>query len=243
MKKIVLLFALVFSLSLSVSAEEYHWFYKPTDDARPTMPPIGVADPGEHALLIGKDEKRVYLTFDAGYVNENVLKITEVLEKENVPAAFFILKQVVQEEPELLARWKKAGFLVCNHTLTHVNCTRVSKEKLTEELQGLERLYSEKTGKALDRFFRPPEGAYNQSVIDTAAELGYKTVFWSAAYADWDNDSQMPPDKALDLMLRRTHNGALVLLHPTSATNAAILQDYIRALKTAGYTFGSLEEI
>lgn len=244
MKKILLsVFVALFSVFGVAAGEEYHWFYMPKADARPIMPPEGVTDPGESALMIGPDEKRVYLTFDAGYVNENVRTITQVLKEEEVPAAFFILKQVVNENADLIEEWDAAGFLVCNHTLTHVNCARVSETRLKEELLGMEELYREKTGKEMAKFFRPPEGSYNASVIETAASLGYKTVFWSAAYADWDNNAQMAPSEALKLLLRRTHNGALVLLHPTSNTNAAILRDYIRTLKAAGYTFGSLEEL
>ena len=229
MKKVLLSIFVALFLICPVSAgEEHHWFYMPKADARPIMPPEGVSDPGEDALMIGPDEKRVYLTFDAGYVNENVKTITRVLTEEDVPAAFFILKQVVNENADLIGEWTDAGFLVCNHTLTHVNCARVSDERLKEELLSMEELYREKTGKEMAKFFRPPEGAYNASVISTAASLGYKTVFWSAAYADWDNNAQMAPSEALKLLLRRTHNGALVLLHPTSSTNAAILRDYIR---------------
>ncbi|MBR6530310.1 MAG: polysaccharide deacetylase family protein [Clostridia bacterium] len=225
------------------AAEEYHWFFKPVKDARPTMPPDGVKDPGENALMIGPDAKRVYLTFDAGFINDNVRTITQILKEEEVPAAFFILKQVVNENADLIEEWREAGFLVCNHTFTHKNCARLSEEEMKRELLSLEELYREKTGGELAKFFRPPEGSYNQKVIDTAASLGYRTVFWSCAYADWDNDRQMAKADALKLLLSRTHNGALVLLHPTGNTNAAILRDYIRALKTAGYTFGSLEEL
>lgn len=243
MKRVFLcLICVAFCIS-SVSAQELNWFFKPVEDSRPVMPPDGVEDPGKDAIMIGPDEKCVYLTFDAGYVNENVEEITRILIEEEVPAAFFILKQVVRENGELLKTWQEAGFLVCNHTLTHINCARATKEKMNEEILGLEALYRETTGQEMAKFFRPPEGAYNASVIESAAALGYRTVFWSAAYADWDNEKQMAPRSALELLLKRTHSGAVVLLHPTSATNAAILRDYIRALKTAGYRFGSLEEL
>jgi peptidoglycan-N-acetylmuramic acid deacetylase len=76
-----------------------------------------------------------------------------------------------------------------------------------------------------------------------AKESGYKTVFWSLAYADWDNSRQMSPDKALEKILSNVHNGAVILLHPTSKTNADILGDLIKELKTLGYGFGSLDEL
>ena len=76
-----------------------------------------------------------------------------------------------------------------------------------------------------------------------AKELGYITVFWSFAYADWDNGAQPEPEAAKRKILENMHNGAILLLHPTSATNAAILQDVIRELKAEGYRFGTLDEL
>ena len=76
-----------------------------------------------------------------------------------------------------------------------------------------------------------------------ADELGYKTIFWSFAYADWDNNQQMSRERAIAKILDNMHNGAVILLHPTSATNAAILGDVIQALKAQGYRFGTLDEL
>ena len=76
-----------------------------------------------------------------------------------------------------------------------------------------------------------------------AKDLGYKTVFWSFAYADWDNNRQMSEDKALEKILAHTHNGEIMLLHPTSSTNAAIMDKLIKTLKAQGYRFGSLDEL
>ena len=245
MKKLFVFLLTVCLLTSAVQARGgSNWYFLPTkDSSRPSLPPHDIEAPGEGAILLGPDERRVYLTFDAGYVNENVLRITEVLEREQVPATFFILRQVVKENSDLIARWKQAGMLVGNHTLTHANCARLTREELKREMTSLADLYRETTGIEMDKFFRPPEGSYTRETVETALSLGYRTVFWSVAYADWDNDRQKDPSSALSLVLSRTHNGAVVLLHPTSATNAAILEDYIKTLKSEGYTFGSLEEL
>ena len=76
-----------------------------------------------------------------------------------------------------------------------------------------------------------------------AKELGYRTVFWSLAYVDWNNDSQPTEEEAFSRLLPRTHNGAVVLLHSTSATNARILDGLLSKWKEAGYRFGTLEEL
>lgn len=76
-----------------------------------------------------------------------------------------------------------------------------------------------------------------------AQELGYKTVFWSLAYADWNNSSQPTREEAFAKLLPRIHNGAIVLLHSTSATNAAILDELLTEWKTMGYRFITLDEL
>lgn len=244
MKRIFVCLLCALLLCTCVSAEtEQNWYFVPKKAARPQLPPDGVTVDPEKTIYLGGEEKRVYLTFDAGYVNENVFRILDVLEQEEVPAIFFVLSHTITSSPEFLNRLEEGRFMCGNHTMTHKNLARASKEEIKEELTGLEEVYRRATGRELDKFFRPPEGTYDAEVIDTAAELGYRTVFWSAAYADWDNERQMAPEKALRLLLERTHPGAVVLLHPTSATNAEILSEYIRTLKEEGYTFGSLTEL
>ena len=111
------------------------------------------------------------------------------------------------------------------------------------ELQELEALYTDTTGKTLAKYYRPPEGRFNRSNLECADQNGYKTVFWSFAYPDWDNEKQMSPQRAKSIIMENIHNGEVMLLHPTSATNAEILGDVIRELKREGYRFGSLDEL
>ena len=68
-------------------------------------------------------------------------------------------------------------------------------------------------------------------------------MFWSFAYADWDNDHQMSVERAEKKILDNAHNGEIMLLHPTSATNAAVLGKVIRALRAEGYRFATLDEL
>jgi peptidoglycan-N-acetylmuramic acid deacetylase len=116
-------------------------------------------------------------------------------------------------------------------------------ESFAEELSSIERQFEERFGTPLAKLWRAPEGAYSEQVLHWANELGYKTVFWSLAYADWDNNAQPTKEQAFEKLLPRIHNGAVVLLHSTSATNAAVLDEVITKWKEMGYTFGSLAEL
>lgn len=191
----------------------------------------------------GSGDRVLYLTFDAGYENGNVEKILDALRDEGVPAAFFILDHLLLENSDLVIRMQKEGHLVCNHTKNHKDMTKCQKEEMIKNLTDLEKLCEEKTGKALEKYFRFPEGRYSESSLATARELGYKSIFWSFAYADWDNAKQPDPKRATEKILKYTHNGAVILLHPTSATNAEILPALLKEWKRQGYRFGTLHEL
>ena len=189
------------------------------------------------------NEKVVYLTFDAGYENGNVEKVLDALKEENVQGAFFILGNLVEQNTDLVKRMFEEGHLVCNHTYSHHSMVNKSREEFEVELNKLENFCKEKTGYSMAKYYRPPKGEFDEASIRYANELGYKTVFWSFAYADWDNNKQPSISYAKEKILQNVHNGEIMLLHPTSATNAEIIKDIIKELKIQGYRFGSLNEL
>ncbi|MBO5415643.1 MAG: polysaccharide deacetylase family protein [Clostridia bacterium] len=190
------------------------------------------------------EEKVVYLTFDAGYENGNVERILDIMKAENVKGAFFVLGNLISKNTSLVRRMAEEGHTVCNHTNRHKDMTTVRNiEDFRAELEALEVLYRENIGGEMAKYYRPPEGKFNETSMKFAHELGYKTIFWSFAYADWDNDRQMSPEAAKQKIMDNIHNGAVILLHPTSATNAEILADVIRELKAQGFGFGTLDEL
>lgn len=189
------------------------------------------------------EDKVVYLTFDAGYENGNVSKILDTLRDERVPAAFFILGGLCRSDPSLVRRMAEEGHLVCNHSYAHKDMSGWDEAAFDTELKKLESACLEETGVKVAPYFRPPEGRFSQSMLEYAQRMGYKTIFWSFAYADWDNDRQPESGAAKTKILENLHNGAVILLHPTSATNAAILGDVIREIRAQGYRFGTLDEL
>ena len=188
-------------------------------------------------------DKVVYLTFDAGYENGNVGKVLDALRDEGAAGAFFILGNLPRDNPDLVRRMADEGHLICNHTYTHKNLCGAPHGELTAELRRLETACKDMAGVEMAHYFRPPEGCFDEAMLKEALEAGYKTVFWSFAYADWDNERQPDPAAAKKKILDNLHNGAVILLHPTSATNAAILGDVLREMKAQGYRFGNLDEL
>ena len=123
------------------------------------------------------------------------------------------------------------------------NAGTVETNTPEEELTDLENLFREITGKELPKFYRPPQGIYSEENLKMAQELGYKTVFWSLAYVDWINNDQPSKEEAFSKLIPRTHNGAVVLLHSTSATNADILDELLTKWKSMGYRFESIDKL
>lgn len=198
-----------------------------------------------NARYVGNDgEKVLYLTFDCGYENGNTEKILDVLKEHNAPGAFFVVGHYLNTAPELVRRMAEEGHTVANHTWSHPDMSAISDEgTFRKELQQVEDAYKTLTGQELARYYRPPQGVYSTENLSMAQELGYGTVFWSLAHVDWKTDDQPDPQAALELLRKRTHNGAVVLLHNTSSVNAAILEELLTGWQRQGYTFGTLDQL
>ncbi len=213
------------------------------------QPPSGPAEEKQlrqydAAYLGDTTQKVIYLTFDSGYENGCTEKILDVLKKHNAPAAFFLVGNYIEKNADLVRRMVDEGHIVGNHTMHHLDMSKLTeKDAFSKELQDLETLFKETTGKDLPKYYRPPQGVYSQENLKMAKELGYKTVFWSLAYVDWNNDAQPTKEQAFEKLLPRIHNGAVVLLHSTSATNADILDELLTKWEAAGYTFASIDQL
>ncbi len=213
------------------------------------QPPVGPANSvvlGRYdaAYLGDTGKKTIYLTFDAGYENGCTAQILDVLQKHKAPAAFFLVGTYIQKNADLVRRMVAEGHTVGNHTMHHPDMSKIAeKSAFSQELAEVEEIFLEITGLEMPKFYRPPQGVYSEENLKMAQELGYKTVFWSLAYADWRNDAQPTKDQAFGKLIPRIHSGAVVLLHSTSKTNAGILDELLTRWENMGYSFGTMEEL
>ncbi len=189
-----------------------------------------------------EQKKTLYLTFDAGYENGYTATILDVLKKHDVPACFFLVKHYLDSAPDLVRRMVAEGHTVGNHTTTHPDMAAIqTDEAFDKELTELEKAYEALVGKPMKKLYRPPQGKFSEANLRMAKERGYHTFFWSLAYVDWNVNDQPSRETAFSKLLTRVHPGAIVLLHSTSSTNAAILDELLTKWKARGYTFESLE--
>lgn len=237
----------VFHYYDNFSTKEYNWYFKRTQKGNPPEPPQETKDfvSKYDSYYLGNTSKKViYLTFDEGYENGYTAPILDVLKKHNIKAAFFVVKPYITSNPDLVKRMEKEGHLVCNHSARHPSMAAITdKEKFKKELSDVEDAYEQVTGKKMPRFFRPPMGKYSELSLHYTKELGYKTVFWSFAYKDWEPNNQPSPEEAKNRILNSTHNGEIVLLHAVSKVNAELMDSIITQWEKDGYEIKPLTDI
>jgi len=187
--------------------------------------------------------KVVYLTFDEGYENGYTEKILDVLLEKQVTAAFFVTKPYITSCPELIVRMVNEGHVVGNHSVTHKSFPDLSDEDIEWELRETAAAFNEVTGQDMPLFFRPPMGEYSARTLAVTMNEGYKTIFWSFAYKDWETNNQPGKSAAYETVMNDLHNGQIMLLHAVSSSNTEALPDIIDSFKEHGYEFLSLYDL
>ncbi len=186
-------------------------------------------------------EKVLYLTFDCGYENGYTAKILDTLKEKGVTAAFFCTLPQVKQYPELISRMINEGHIVGNHSVTHPSFPTLTRTEMAQEIKGMDDYLRTNFGYS-EPYFRFPMGEYSESALDLVGSLGYKCVFWSLAYSDWDLNNQKGADYAFDTVTARLHPGAVILLHAVSPDNSNALARIIDYARENGYVFKSLRD-
>ncbi|QED50018.1 delta-lactam-biosynthetic de-N-acetylase [Cytobacillus dafuensis] len=250
MKHLVILSVIIVFFSSTVYADyansPLHWGFKrgsneqPADAGKPLddmLNRLGAYYKGDPS------KKDIYLTFDNGYENGYTPKILDVLKKEKVPAAFFITGHYLKSAPDLVKRMAAEGHIIGNHSWHHPDMTKISNERIAEELEMVREGTEKLTGIKHMAYLRPPRGIFSERTIEVAKQAGYIHVFWSLAYRDWDVDRQKGWQYAYDNIMKQIHPGAILLIHSISKDNADALEKAIQDLKKRGYSFKSLDDL
>ena len=160
------------------------------------------------------------------------------LDKENSKITFFIGGSWAKRYPDLLKDIASRGHELGNHTYSHPHPNNLTKQQNQEQITRTEVLVYENTN-IKTTLYAPPYGEYNDNVLAAAADLGYTTIMWSIDTIDW----QRPPVEVLkNRVLKKIHNGAIILMHPTDPT-AKALPELIKELKAKGYTITTVSDI
>ena len=227
-----------------ISAKKIEWGLKRNDNHN--QPDVGkenrkILEENNGICLGNKDKKILYLTFDEGYEAGYTSKILEILKENDVKAAFFITAHYLNTQDDLVKQMLEEGHIVGNHTVNHKSMPNLSEEEIRKEVMDLHTVIYEKFGYEM-KYIRPPKGEISEKSIKYTNKLGYKTVMWSFAYEDWNEDNQPKEEKAKEKIISNFHNGEIILLHGNSKTNTMILDSIIKEAKNMGYEFKSLDE-
>lgn len=254
-KKIVLSIAVIFSLVLCVGVlknevradninKKICWGIKRSNNHE--QPDLGkenreLIDKYNGIAMGSKEKKYIYLTFDLGYEAGYTENILDTLKENDVKACFFITAHYLNTQPDIVKRMIEEGHDVGNHTVNHKSMPEISDSEVEKEVMNLHTAIYEKFGYEM-KYLRPPKGEYCERTLALCNKMNYQTIMWSFAYDDWDENKQGREAYGKEKILNNTHPGEVMLLHGTSKDNMNILDECIKAIKSDGYEFKSLDE-
>lgn len=192
---------------------------------------------------IDTTEKVLYLTMDEGYEAGYTPKILDTLKEKNVKAVFFLTKQFVDSDPELVRRMVNEGHILGNHTCAHPAggypkyVDEHGLQSFTEDVQKLHKMVYDQFGYNM-KLFRFPEGESSERLMAQLSNMGYTPVFWSYAHYDYNQQKQPEVSVTLDRCLSHMAPGAVYLLHAVSSSNTEALGAFIDGARAQGYEFG-----
>lgn len=225
---------------------EQWWFEKSKNHERNKGAlPESVIKPFD-SFYLGKDEKVIYLTFDEGGNEITYIKeITDVLNRNDVKATFFLTRNYIKKESEFMRELVDRGHIIGNHTRRHPMMPTLANaddiDKFVLEITETEKTYMEVTGKEMVKVFRFPSGDSSLRAMKIVQDLGYRNYFWSHAYYDFMED--VSKNEAFTTLMKHYHNGAIYLLHPSNKGNFEAMNDFIVEMKKLGFRFGLVDEI
>lgn len=232
--KAVILVALLLALVLLAA------YYLPK-----IVPTLGTLDAETEKLLpiycVECEEKKVALSFDAAWGNEDTQTILDILAEEDVHVTFFMTGGWVSKFPDDVKRIAEAGHDLGNHSESHLQMSTLTVGQCTEEMQKVHDKVKELTGIEMN-LFRPPYGDYNDNVINAATALGYKTIQWDVDSLDWKDYGV---ESIINTVCNHKHlgNGSIILMHNGATYTADALRTVIQTLKEEGYEIVPISEL
>lgn len=188
-----------------------------------------------------RGEKKVALTFDAAWGDEDAQQILETLKSNNVRATFFMVGDWMRKYPDLVKQIAADGHDVANHSNKHPHVNNMGKDAIKADIMGAHEEIKKITGKECS-LYRPPYGEYNNTVLEAAEECGYYAIQWDVDSIDWKGyDAPTIVKKVLDH--KHLGDGSIILLHNGAKHTAEALPQIIKGLKDKGYEIVPISEL
>lgn len=222
------------------------WFHKAKDHLRKPASFDEKKLKQYKAYHLGNDEKVIYLTFDEGGNDVTYIKeIIDILNRQSVQATFFLTRNYIAHEADLMRDLIKNGHVIGNHTRNHYKMSEWANaqgiETFVSEIMDTEKTIYEITQQKPARIFRFPSGEYSERALAIVHDLDYKTYFWSHAYMDYGAD--VSKEEAYNNLISHIHPGAIYLLHPSNSGNYEAMDSFIEECIAQGYRFDIVSNI
>ncbi len=185
------------------------------------------------------DDKKIAITFDAAWTNQDTDDIIKILKKHNATATFFIVGDWAEKFPESVKAFYDAGHTIANHSDTHKAFSKCTREEIKEEIVNCNKKLEKITGEKVS-LLRAPSGDYTNESLEVTESLGMYMI-------QWDNDSLdytgLTVDEIVNRVISRAHNGSIVLFHNGVDTTAEALDKILTELEKQGYSFISVNDL
>ena len=222
----------------------------PTQETTPTPRPIsspcdtpaGVQPVSAAEIDTGNtDRPRIALTFDAGGPSEPTTRILDILALHHVHSTFFITGDWANLNPDLVRRIHNEGHEIGNHTMHHSDLRTLPDQEVCTELNQAEQVLSPLTGVTTRPYYRPPYGARDDRVRGLAAQIGYRTIYWTIDTLDWQTNAT--PDSITKIVMDHLQNGAIILMHAGSQVESETLDGLMTKLEQMGYQMVTVTQV
>lgn len=184
-------------------------------------------------------EKVVALTFDAAWGADKTEKIIKILKDNKADGTFFLVGFWINKYPEETKKIAAAGLEIGNHSNNHLNMSKLSKDEIRLEIETVNRQIRDLTGKT-PKYFRPPFGDYDNKLVEEVESLKMVPVQWSVDSLDWKGISG---EEIVQRVMKRVHNGAIILFHNNSDHVLDALPVILKKLREQGYKTVSIDEL
>ena len=206
-------------------------------DTPPDAQPVSAAE-----IDIGDASRAlIALTFDAGGPSAPTARILDILAKHQAHSTFFITGEWANQNPDLVRRIHSDGHEIGNHTMHHPDLQTLSDQGVCTELSQAEDVISSLTGATTRPYFRPPYGGRDNRIRALAAQIGYRTVYWTIDTLDWQTTAT--PDSITKTVMAHIGNGVIILMHAGSQVESATLDELMTKIEQMKYQMVSVTQV
>ena len=208
--------------------------------AEPSTPAAPAQAPDQSTAtrpVVYQATHRLALTFDDGPDPATTPRVLDILARHKAVATFFLIGEKAEQSADLVKRLVEAGHAVENHGYQHLDLTKGGEMAAVSNIQRGAEAIKSLTGRS-PAFFRPPQGAFNESVTQAVSRAGERLVMWSNI-----GQTRLPADQLKQRLLDGAFDGAVLLLHDTDPTVPEVLDEVLTTLEQKGYRFVTVQQL